>query len=57
VNERLQTKWLDTGENVLSQLQIVQIQHTYVTTLKKKYIYIYIYIYIFGLALLKTFPA
>jgi uncharacterized protein YgbK (DUF1537 family) len=38
VNQRLQTKWLngsDTSENVLRQLQIIQIQHTYVKSSQK----------------------
>jgi hypothetical protein len=38
VNEGLQTKWLDGQipvENVLRQLQIVQIQHTYVISSQK----------------------
>jgi hypothetical protein len=28
-------KWSDTSENVLRQLQIIQIQHTYVISSKK----------------------
>ena len=30
-------KWSDTGENVLRQLQIIQIQHTYVISSQKKF--------------------
>jgi hypothetical protein len=30
-------KWSDTSENGLGQLQIVQIQHTYVISSKKKF--------------------
>jgi hypothetical protein len=43
--------WSDTGENVLRQLQIVQIQHTYVISsqkIKKTQL--------FGPTLLRNFP-
>jgi hypothetical protein len=37
VNERLQTKWLNgqIWESVLRELQIVQMQHTYVVSSQK----------------------
>jgi hypothetical protein len=50
VNERLQTKWLN-GENVLRQLQIIQIQHTYVKSSQKVK-----KIEVFGPTLLRNLP-
>ena len=45
-------KWSDTGENVLRQLQIIQIQHTYVISSQKKIKEIEL----FGPTLLRHFP-
>jgi hypothetical protein len=44
-------RWSDTGENVLRQLQIIQIQHTYLTLHKKNK-----KIQLFGPTLLRHFP-